>query len=245
LRNNPIIEGDKAGYVSMAGDLLGTGTTSRSKAQLDEEVDFIGASLNTSSNGIFASSLSKHTDKLLELMTDVLYNPSFAQDELYKVKTQTLSAVAANKEDPGTIAGNVRSVLVYGQDHPYGELTTEKSVESITVDDCKKYYSTYFKPNNAYLAIVGDIDVKTAKKIAEKYFGKWQRGEVTDPTYNVPQPPRQTYVALVDRPASVQSVINIGYPVTLKPGEPEVIKAGVMNQILGGGFSSRLMQNLR
>ncbi len=245
LKHDPIFEGDKAGYVSIAGNLIGTGTTHRTKAQLDEEVDFIGASLNTSATGLFASSLSKHTEKLLELMTDVLYNPSFEQSELDKLKTQTISGIAADKDDPGTIASNVRGFLLYGKDHPYGEVATEKTVESISIEDCRNYYQTYFKPNNAYLVMVGDITLKEAKKVANKNFSKWVGGEVKNVSYPVPRAPEKTFVALVDRPSSVQSIINIAYPVDLKVGSEDVIKARVMNQILGGSFSARLNQNLR
>lgn len=245
LKNNPIYQGDKEGYVEMAGTLMGTGTKTRNKAQLDEEIDFIGANLSTSSDGIFASSLSRHTTKLLDIMTDVLYNPTFSPEEMEKLKTQTLSGLAASKDNPGSIASTVRRALVFGKQHPYGLSTSEKSVGSITLEDCKNYYNTYFKPNNAYLAIVGDIDFKTAKSLVEKYFSKWTPGEVKNPTYTQPKEPAKTYVALVDRSASVQSVINISYPVELKPGTPDVIKARVTNQILGGGFSARLMQNLR
>src|SRR5690606_4795746 len=102
----------------------------------------------------------------------------------------------------------------------------------------------YFKPNNAYLIIVGDIDLKTAKSVSEKYFSKWVKGDVKYPTYSIPKGPEKTVVALVDRPASVQSVITIGYPLDFHPSNPDAIKARVLNQILGGGFSSRLMQNL-
>lgn len=245
LKNDPILQGNKAGLLDIAGNLVGTGTTTRTKAQLDEEVDFIGAVLSTSSNGIFASSLSRHTNRLLELFTDVLYNAAFKQEELDKLKTQSTSAISAAKDDPNSIASNVRSKLVYGANHPYGEVATESSVQSITLDDCRNYFQTYFKPNNAYLAVVGDIDLKTAKSLAEKYFGKWEAGEVKNPTYSVPQAPAKTFVALVDRAASVQSVINIAYPAELKPGTPDVIKARVTNQVLGGDFSARLMQNLR
>ena len=245
LKNDRIYEGEKEGYIEMAGTLMGTGTKTKTKAQLDEETDFIGANLSTSSSGIFASSLSKHTTKLLDLMSDVLYNPAFPQEEMDKLKTQTLSGLAASKDNPNAIAGNVRNALLYGKQHPYGLFTTEKSVGSITLDDCKNYYNTYFKPNNAFLIIVGDIDLKTARSLSEKYFAKWAPGEVKNPTYTQPKEPAKTYVALVDRSASVQSVINISYPVDLKPGTQDAIKARVTNQILGGGFSARLMQNLR
>lgn len=245
LDNEPIIEGDKAGYVSITGQLLRNGTTNRTKAQLDEEIDFIGASISTSSSGVFASSLTKHKDKLLELMTDVLFNPAFPEEELEKIRKQTLSGLAANKEDPSAIANNVSSVLVYGKDHPYGELTQEETVENITLEDCKNYYQKYFKPNVGYLAVVGDIDVKEAKKLVNQYFNKWEKGEIEQPKYETPKAPEKTFVAMVDRSSSVQSVIDVTYPISLEPGNPDVIKSRVLNQILGGGFSSRLMQNLR
>lgn len=245
LKNDPIMEREKTGFVELTGDLIGTGTTTRSKAKLDEEVDFIGASLNTSWNGIFASSLSKHRDKLLELMTDVLYNPAFSPAELDKLKQLKASELAAAKDDPNSIAGNVRKRLVYGKEHTYGEIETEETIGAVTLDDCKNYFNTYFKPGNAMLVIVGDIDMKTANTAAEKYFGKWAAGTVTNPTYAQPKAPAKTYVALVDRPNSVQSVISVGYPVNLKTGSPEAIRARVLNQILGGSFSARLMQNLR
>ena len=245
LKNDPIFQGEKEGYIEMAGTLIGTGTKTKTKAQLDEETDFIGANLNTSSDGIFASSLSKHTTKLLDLMSDVLYNPAFAQEEMDKLKTQTLSGIEAGKDNPDVISDNVRRTLVFGKEHPYGLSATEKTVGSITLDDCKNYYNTYFKPGNAFLIIVGDIDLKTAKSLSEKYFAKWAPAEVKYPTYVKPKEPAKTYVALVDRPASVQSVISVTYPVELRPGTQDAIKARVTNQILGGGFSSRLMQNLR
>ena len=246
LNLDPIYEGENAGYISMAGQMLSRGTTGRTKAQIDEEVDFIGASLSTSASGVFGSSLTKHTEKLLELMTDVTFRPSFPAEELEKIKTETISGIQANKDDPGSIASNVRSVLRYGKDHPYGELVTEETVQKIDVEACQEYYNTYFKPNIAYLAIVGDIDKQQAQELVEKYFGNWERGEVPKHQYEKPQAPEETLVAMVDRPQSVQSTINITYPVELKTGHPDVLRCRVMNSILGGGgFGTYLFQNLR
>ncbi len=245
LKHGPIWEGEKVGYISIAGNLIGTGTTSRTKAQLDEEVDFIGASLSTSASSVYASSLTKHSDKLLELMTDVLFNPSFDEDELDKLKTQSISGITAGQDDPNTIASNVRGILLYGKEHPYGEVATVESVKSVTMEDCKSYYKKYFKPNNAYFVIVGDVSIKQAKSIANKNFSKWTSGQVEKLDYTNPTAPEKTFVALIDRPSSVQSIINVTYPVNLEIGSPDVIKARVMNYILGGNFSSRLNQNLR
>lgn len=245
LNFEAIKEDDKAGYASMAGDLLRTGTTTKTKSQIDEEIDFIGATLVTSASGIYAASLTKHQGTLLDLMTDVLYNPTFPEEELEKLKKQTLSGLAAQKDNPGAIATNVRSVVLYGKDHPYGELTTEETVNNITMEDCKSYYNQYFTPEIAYLAIIGDIKLKDAKKLVKKYFKKWERKSIELPTFTASSQPVKTKVALVDRSNSVQSEIRIAYPINLKKGDPDVVKANLMNTILGSGFSARLMQNLR
>ncbi len=245
IDSDPIIEGKKAGYAQIAGEMLRRGTTKRSKDELDEAIDFIGASLSTSSTGIYAASLKKHVDELLELTADILLNPAFLQQELEKIRTQTLSGLAAAKDDPDAIAANLQNVLLYGKDHPYGELTTEQTVEYITLEDCKKYYKTYFKPNISYLAIVGDITEKEAQKLVKKYFSQWKKGDVPKVQYSIPQPPEKVQVAIVDRPNAVQSVIKILYPIALNPSSPDVIKSDLMNKILGGGFSGRLFANLR
>jgi hypothetical protein len=109
---------------------------------------------------------------------------------------------------------------------------------------CTQYYQNYFKPNIAYLSIVGDITPAEAKKLIEQYFGKWQKGEVKQKTYVKPQPPSSVKVAIVDRPQSVQSVIVVGYPVDLNRASPDYFKVRVANTILGGGVF-RLFMNLR
>ncbi len=245
LDNDPILEKENAGYVSMMGQLLRSGTTTRNKAKLDEDIDFLGAYLSTSSTGVYASSLKKHADQIVQIMADVVLNPAFPESELEKLKKQTISALAANKDDANAIAANVAQVLRYGKDHPYGEVTTEETVENIEMVEIKEYYNTYYKPNNAYLAVVGDISKKEAEKLVKKYFSGWEKGDVPKAEYPAPKAPEETIIALVDRPNAVQSVINVTYPLSLTPGHPDVVKSNVMNQILGGAFSSRLNMNLR
>lgn len=242
---DPIVEGDMTGYIGAAGQLMERGTTNRTKEQLDKEVDFIGATLSTYAGGVYGASLKKHQDKLLELMSDVLLNSAFKQEELDKIKKQTISGITSEKDDPDAIASNVRSALLYGKDHPYGEIATEETVEAITLDKCIEYYKTYFKPNVAYLAVVGDITVAEAKPLIEKYFGSWEKGEVPIHKYRTPSAPKETEVAFVHKEGAVQSVVNITYPINMKPNSPDVIKARVMNTILGGGSTARLFMNLR
>jgi len=244
LDYDPIFEGEMAGYTDFSGQLMRTGTTTRTKDQIDEQVDMLGASLNTSSDGISASCLTRHNEELLAIMSDVLINANFKTEELEKIRTQTLSGLEANKNDPKAISQRVNSVIVYGSTHPYGENISEESAKKITLDKCNEFYKTYFKPNIAYLAIVGDITLEQAKPLVEKYFGNWQRGDVPKFNYASPKAPAKATVALVDRPAAVQSTISVTYPVDLKPGSADDLKVRLTNSILGGG-TFRLFNNLR
>jgi len=241
-----VSENDHSGMHSLMGSLLMTGTTSKSKTEIDESIDFIGASMSTSSYGAYASSLSKHKETTLELMSDVILHPSFPEEELNKLKKQTLSGLMANASDPGAMSENVSAVVTYGKEHPYGEVETEASVESVTAEMCQTFYSTYFKPNTSYLIIVGDISKKEAQPLVEKYFNGWAKGDVPKHTFNTPTAPQKTEVDFVNKPGAVQSTISIVYPVDLKPGSDDAIAASVMNAILGNsGFMARLIQNIR
>jgi predicted Zn-dependent peptidase len=241
---DPQLEGPNVGTGNMTSSLIGTGTKTRTKDQINEEIDFIGGSLSASSSGIYASSLKKHTDKLLDVLSDVAQNSVFTQEELEKKRTQFISGLEQQKDDPQAISSNVSGALIFGKNHPYGEFETENSVKSLTLDMCTKYYQTYYKPNIAYLSIVGDITPGEAKKLIQKYFAKWEKGEVKSQTYSKPQPPKENRVAIVDRPQSVQSVIDISYPLEMNLGNPDYIKSRITNTILGGG-TFRLFMNLR
>jgi zinc protease len=240
-----IVEGPKTGVSSMAGDLMRRGTKTMNKAQLDEAIDFLGASVSTGGTSASASSLKTNFPKVFALMSDIILNPSFPAGELEKIRTQELSGVAQQKENPGAIATNVANRLAYGKEHPYGDIETEQTVKAITLADVKQYVNTYWKPNNAYLVFVGDITAAEAKALTEKNLAAWKKGAVPKPQYATPKPPAKTYIAIIDRPASVQSQINFIAPVELKPGAPDAIPVSVMSNILGGGFSGRLFATLR
>lgn len=244
LDYDPIFEGEMAGYSEFSGELMRTGTTTRTKDQIDEAVDMIGANLNTLADGMNANCLTRHNEELLTIMSDILLNAEFKAEELDKIRTQTLSGLEADKNDPKAISRRVNSVVVFGSNHPYGENMSEESVKKITLEKCTEFYKTYFKPNIAYLAIVGDITLAEAKPLVEKYFGSWQRGDVPQAKYTNPKAPAKTTVAIVDRPNAVQSTINVTYPVDLKPGSSDEIKVKLTNSILGGG-TFRLFNNLR
>jgi zinc protease len=241
----PQLEGNMAGYREMMSELLTSGTKSRSNDQLNKEIDFIGADINASDEGLSGRGLKKHQEKILELMADITMNADFKQSELDKIKTRTLSGLEAEENDPDAMLNKVSAVINFGKQHPYGEVPNKETVNGITLERVRKYYQTYFRPNVAYMAIVGDVTVSEVKPLIEKYFSQWQKVPVPVATYSNPAAPAARRLVFVPKDPAVQSVINVTYPVDLKPGTPDVIKARVANSILGGGSNGRLFLNLR
>lgn len=242
----PIPEGEKAGVSDLAGDLMSRGTDNRTKSEIDEAIDFIGANFSSFSNGFYGTSLTKHQDKLLEVMSDVLKNPSFPEEEFEKIKTQTLSDLAQAQNDPNSLSSRIGRKVVYGEGHPYGELTTESSIQNISVEDCRSYYNTFFNPGDAYLIVVGDIDASKAKQKAQKFFGDWNsKSNIPDFQFETPESPGERAVSIVNKEGAVQSIIRLSYPYELKPGDNDAIPVSVLNTLLGGFFNSRVNLNLR
>jgi len=242
----PQVEGNMAGYMDMMSELLMSGTTTRSKDKLTSEIDQMGANISIDANSVQGSGLKKYQTRIFELMADVAMNAVISQDELDRSKKKLASGLEAQKNEPDAMVANVSAVVNYGSNHPYGEVTTQETVKAITLDQCRKYYKTYFRPNVAYMAIVGDVTMAEVKPLIEKYFGKWQRSDVPVANYPTPAMNGKTKVAFAPRTAAVQSVFSVTYPLTdLKPGMDDVIKAKVANTILGGGSQGRLFQNIR
>jgi zinc protease len=242
---NPALQGKSAGYKDFIGELMMAGTKSMSKDEFNAALDGIGARMAASSEGFFASSLTKHQDKMLSLLSDMVMNPNFSQDELGKLKTQTLGGLQAAQDDPSAMSSNMANAIVYGKNHLYGEIPTEQTVNAITLDDCKKFYNSYYRPNVAYLAVVGDITPAQAKELVTKYFGKWEKAAVPKATYETPKPNAGARVAISNKSGAVQSIVNVTYPIDLKPGSPDLLPLRVASEVLGGGATGRLFQNLR
>lgn len=241
----PALEKGKIGAAGFVGELLKAGSKKISKDEFNRSIDMIGGTIAVSSEGMYFGSLKKHSDKLLALASDMLLNPSFPQAELDLQKKQALSGLATEKDDPQAMSRNLGAMLNYGPGHYRGEIMTEETLKNITMSDVKSYYNTYFRPNVAYMAIVGDITLKEAKQQVEKYFGGWQKKAVPSATYATPAPNTGAKVGIVNKSGAVQSVVKVTYPLDLKPGNTDVIPLKVANGILGGGATGRLFQNLR
>ncbi len=242
---DPILEGEKAGKTDIFGSMMSSGTTNMNKEEMHESIESLGATIYTSSTGISVSTLKKNYKEAFEIMADVLFNPSFPQEEFDKNIKQTLTALEASEKDNNTIARRVRRTVLYGTNHPYGEITTPETVKNITLDDVKYLYSTYFKPNNAYLVVNGDISKKDIKKLAKKYLKKWETGEVPTFTYEIPKNPSATEIDFVNVDAATQSNIAVANLEGLKNSSPDYFAAKAGATILGGSATARLFMNLR
>ncbi len=241
----PVYEGELAGLSGITGDLLGTATTTKNKDEIDEAVDFIGADLYVSSESVYGSVLSKFKEDFAKILSDILINAKFKEDELAKAKKNAVSGIKNREKNPSAIANNALRATLYGKDSPYGTIATEESVNKITVADCENFYKTNILPNISYLAIVGDINFDEAKKLVEENFSAWKKGAVPERKFKSKRPPLIRKVVLVDRDEAVQSVIHVAYPLKLKHNSKDRIASVIMNQIFGGNFMSHLNMNLR
>ncbi len=246
IDRDPIIEGDKAGVTSLLGSMLGNGTTNISKDDFNEEVDFLGARLSFGFSGGFASSLTKYSDRILQLLADAAMNPLLTSEEFSKEKDKLLEGLKSQAKSVDAVAGRVGGALSYGAEHPYGEFVTEETVNSVSFDDIQSYFTKYFGPNDAYLVVIGDVNTKEVYKRIKKYFGKWKKA--SDISSFVPEA-NQNVEALeinfVDMPNAVQSNISITSNVKLKMSDPDYHAVLIANKIFGGGFNSYLNMNLR
>jgi zinc protease len=245
IDNKPYVEGNIAGVSGMMGSLLGRGTTNITKDEFNEKVDFLGASVSFFSSGASARSLKKYFPEVLGLMADGVKNSEFTQEEFDKEKEVTLENLKSVEKNVPAIASRVESILVYGKNHPNGEYTSNKTVNNITLQNVKDNFNTYYKPNNAYLIIVGDINPKETKILVEKLFSGWEQAEI--PVSNFPKPKNvsTTEINFVNMSNANQSEVVVVNTTDLTLGDKDYYATLLANNILGGGLSGRLFNNLR
>jgi zinc protease len=245
LDNPPVLEGEKAGVSSLTGALLGKGSSNISKDDFNEEVDFLGATISFSGQSAFASTLSRYFPRILELMAEAALNPNFSQEEFEKEKERFIENLRSEEKDVSAVARRVQSALAYGTAHPYGEFVSIESLEKVTLGDVSDFYARYFSPDNAYLVLIGDLDVKTAKKLVKTHFKDWSSKLQNGPSYSEATNLAEPTINFVDMPNAVQSEIVVQNLVSLKMSDPDYIPVLIANQILGGGAEGRLFLNLR
>ncbi len=247
VKAGDFFDGDKPGVADFTAELLGRGSPKRKASDFAREADKIGAEYSASSGddatSIVISGLTKHTDKLLELLSDAVLNPTFPEEQLEIVRKQALSNITAGKKTPQTLAANLLRKVLFGE-HPYGKFQTEASINAITVEDLKNFYNTHYFANNATIAVVGNVKADEITKKLEKYFGKWKQGTPAKVQPAELPDSKGMMIHLVDLPGAVQSNIRICFR-SVPRNNPDLVELGVVESVLGGGFSGRLFQNLR
>lgn len=246
IDNPPFSGSDKNGIYSMTSSILGKGTESISKDVFVEKIDFMGASLSINAGGAFASSISRFFPTVLEMMADGALNPLFSQDEFEKEKAKTIEGIKSNAKSVGQIARRVENVLAFGKDHPNGKYITEESVNNISLDDVKSFYSENYIPNNAYLVIIGDFNPKKVQKSVKNLFSKWKKAKnVSLKKWTDAKESKNLTLNFVDVPNAIQSEVVFQNIVDLTIKDPDYFPVLVANKILGGGPENRLEQQIR
>lgn len=245
MGSDPITEGNKAGLSELAGSLILSGTSGRTKDKLDGEKDYIGATLEATESNLYLSCLTKHMNKGLELMSDVFYNANFPESEFERVKKQNESNLMSAKSDPGTMAENVERKINF-PNHPYGDVMTEESLKNITRDDILNYYKSIFTTKGSYMVIVGDVTKEQATQLVNNYFAKSSGVAPYNQEIGKGEFDKGNRVIFVKKPGAVQSVIQVSFPLDILTGDQNQLPLTVLNGVFGGGgFGTRLMQNLR
>ena len=246
IDRNPIIDGEKVGVSSILSAMLGNGTTNIPKDEYNEEVEFLGASVSVTFSGGSANTLTKNNDRVLELWSDAIINPLLLEEEFDKEKTKLIESLKSDVNNIDAIASRVSSALSYGKNHPYGEFTTQESLENVTFEDVVEYHKTYYIPNNAYLVVVGDVTAKGIKPVLKEKFERWKKGKLpVNPEPSYTENVALTEINFIDVPSATQSTVIFTNNTQLKQSDEDYFAGLIANQILGGGSEGYLFKNLR
>jgi zinc protease len=238
-----------AGLANLTAVLLTSGTGTRTAAQINEEVEFVGASLSGSGGDDYVtvtlSVLKKDIRLGFDLISDVILRPSFPEEELGKKRERIKGMLKAQEDDPGFVASKEFKRAIFGS-HPYGRLImgSEETLNMISRDDLVAFHQKYYVPNNAIMSVVGDITSDEVNTLLKEYFSEWKMKEIAGGLPEEPQTEKERKIITIDRDLT-QSNIIMGHA-GIRRDNPDYYAVSVMNYILGGGgFASRLMQNIR
>ncbi len=250
LTSGSALDGKKPGLANMTYAMLDEGAGDMSAVELAEAFSALGTTLQVGNDReagvVSVRLLRRNLEAGLELLSTVVQKPSFPKDAFERQKSQVLAGLVAQKGNPRAVVAETAVEVAYGKDHPYGQpgSGTEASVGKISVNDVKKFFKSNFGPKAASLVFAGDVTLEDAQALADKVLGKW-RGKAKRPKAPAAPKPPTTKIHFVQvAPGSPQTVIWLGRSL-IAAGDPDEIKLDVMNQVLGGMFSSRLNMNLR
>src|SRR6478672_1197714 len=239
----------KSGVGEFAGAMLSEGTATKSGDDISNALQALGTGVRVGVGGENGSiSFLATTDKVervLQIVEDMLVNPSFPNDAIERYRARRLVALTQAKDRTASIAGRVFPKVLYTNAHPYGRSVTEQSVSAITRDDILSFAKTYFTPGHAIITVVGDVEPNAVRAMIERVLAPWNSGGTT-PSFSYPavSEPKATTIYLVDKPGAAQSSFAIGLPGPAR-STSDYFALEVLNTMLGGMFQSRLNANIR
>jgi predicted Zn-dependent peptidase len=241
---------DMPGLAGATAAMMREGTTTRTSAQLSEQLETIAASLTTSAGistseaSVSGSCLTENVATLFDLFADVLLNPSFPEEELARYKQRTKAGLIQQRSSAGFLGNEMISKVLYG-DHPAGRVSsTAESLEKLTPAALREVHKTRYAPDHAALAIAGDISLTEARKLVEAKLAGWKKAGSPEPKFTEPADPGKARVSFVARPNSVQTNLIVGAP-GIDRMHPDYDVLEVMNKVIGGGPTGRLFMVLR
>lgn len=246
-----IYDNDKAGLASLTAISLKHGTKNFPKTKLDEELDFLGANVETNATkeyaGLSSDFASKDKVKVLNIIKELLLNPVFDAAEFEKEKSRLLVSLAQQKESPRSVIGAYFDVLLYGN-HVYANVKNgnKSTVGKLTVNDVKDFYKKNYKPNEAAISIVGDFNTKEMKATITKLFSSWEKSSIKLDNLASKQInlPTENRVLLVNKGDAKETTFFIGSP-GVSRNNPDYVAIEVVNTLFGGRFTSMLNDELR
>jgi len=238
---------NKTGVSGMTAQLLDDGTPTRSATDIVNQLQSIGANINSGagfdSTTVSLQTLTKNLDKALDIYSDVIQHPAFPAAEMESARRRALIGLQQQKSNPNAISNTVYNKVLYG-DHPYGRDSNEATIKALTRDDLVGYYGSTYVPNNGTLIVVGSFDKASLLPKLEKSFAGWKPGNVSAKSLPAPKALESAGIYIVDRPNAAQSVVGIGQ-VGVDRMNPDYFPILLMNSVLGGGITGRISMNLR
>jgi len=241
---------DLPGLAKFTAEMLREGTTHRTSAQFAAEVDELGAVVAASADfgasisTVTASGLVDDLNRILELMSDMVLNPTFPGEELEKFKARQLAQLEQARSSPGFLSREKFLQALYRNFPAAVYAPTPDSVQRVTSEHLQQFHAQHYLPNNSMLGVVGDVQFDQIIALIQKHFGEWKSRPVTPPALGTVPPPAASRIYIVDRANSVQTNIVVGN-YALRRADPDFVPLTVMNRILGGGPTGRLFLNLR
>ena len=253
IDNPPILEGDQSGVKNLVTSIMGKGNKFQSKDEFIEEKDFMGSFISYNSSGGSISSLSRYFERTMTMFAQGALYPIFSDEEFKKEKTKLTEALKIDEKNAASIARRVENIIAYKKDHPRSEYTTEASVSNVKVTDVENFYKSYFKPNNAYLVVIGDVNLEETIALSKTLFEDWKYSKELDEMFGQgsandfidPEVSEKTTIHVVDVPNATNVEISFQNIIDRKTSDTDYFSGTVANRVLGAGPESRLFRVIR